>query len=337
MGRRGSLGLEDNPNGLVLRALGLWLDPIQPTPMSFVSHLHAARSTQGRALASPETLALARALTPEPTPWGERLDWDGSIDLPIDPAFGAGTARLTIARAGHVLGAAQLVVDHPRGRLVYTGDWSGERDGTHEAGDVVRCDELVVTSTFALPIFRFEPVARVLSTLGDWCAARLAEGARPIVLAQNPGPAQAIARALVGRGLPVVADETVFRACAAYGSLGAPLGTASEREDGARDAVLIVPANSRAADLRGRDRAVIAYASGWALLDSAVEQKRADAAFAIAGHADCDALTALVEATGARHVVVSRGDARAFAHVLRGRGIKADAIEHPAIDERGHS
>jgi hypothetical protein len=34
---------------------------------------------------------------------------------------------------------------------------------------------------------------------------------------------------------------------------------------------------------------------------------------------------------------VSRGDARAFAHLLRGAGTHAQAIELAAIDERGAS
>jgi putative mRNA 3-end processing factor len=99
----------------------------------------------------------------------------------------------------------------------------------------------------------------------------------------------------------------------------------------------VAPASARATELRARGRAAVAYASGWALLDAAVEQKRADAAFALADHAGYDDLVALVRATGARHVVATRGDARAFAHLLREAGIEAESLELPAIDERGSS
>ncbi len=288
-------------------------------------------------LASPETIALACALA-SPSSWcGERVGWDESIELPIDRAFGGGTAKLTMARAGHVLGAAQLVVDHPGGRMAYTGDWSGERDGTHGAGDVVRCDELVVTSTFALPIFRFDPIAQTLAAVCDWCVDQLAKETQPVVLAQTPGPAQAIAQSLAARGLAVEAHDAVLRACAAYETLGVPVGPVRALSERARDVVVVAPASARATDVRRRVATSVAYASGWALLDSAVEQKRADAAFPMADHADCDALVALVEATGARHVLVSRGDARAFARVLRARGTEAEAFELTAIDDRGAS
>jgi hypothetical protein len=339
MGPRGSLGLEDDDHGPVLRALGLWLDPIRPTPLSFVSHAHCAPWPQaGRALASPETIALIRAQASEPAPpGGEPLDWGSGVELPIERAFGGGTARLTTARAGHMLGAAQLIIDHPGGRFVYTGDWSGEREGTHEAGEIVPCDELALTSTFALPIFRFDPIAVTLAAVVDWCARRLAEGEQPVVLAQTPGPAQSIARAIAARSLAVVADEPVLRACLAYEALGVPIGPVRALPEEDQLAVVVAPANARAMELRRRDRAAVAYVSGWALLDSAVEQKRADAAFSMADHADCDALVALVGATGARHILVGRGDARPFARILRAKGFDAESLEGPSIDDRGAS
>jgi hypothetical protein len=106
---------------------------------------------------------------------------------------------------------------------------------------------------------------------------------------------------------------------------------------GLRGVAIVAPASARAADLRARARTEVAYASGWALLDAAVEQKRADAAFVLADHADHDGLISLVAACGAARVHVTRGDARAFAHLLRKRGVDARALDLPPIDERGAS
>ena len=71
----------------------------------------------------------------------------------------------------------------------------------------------------------------------------------------------------------------------------------------------------------------MAYASGWALLDAAVEQKRADAAFVLSDQADHDQLVALVRGAGSVEVVATRGDARAFVQLLRGVGVDAAALE----------
>jgi Cft2 family RNA processing exonuclease len=341
VGAGGPLGLEETDDGLVLRALDLALDPIRPTGRAFVSHVHAGLPS-AEVFASPETLALMAGLSPAEASSSVGLDWGSGVELPLDRAYGGGTARLTMAHAGHVLGGAQLVVDHPRGRLVYTGDWSGEDGAGHAPGAVSPCDELVVTSTFALPIFRFPPFAQTMATLVEWCAARLAEGARPIVLAQTPGPAQSIARALAARGLAVEAEENVLRACRIYETLGCAIGPVRAASDPPTESVLVAPPGARStappgARASARRPAAIAYASGWALLDAAVDQKRADAAFPLADLADFDSLVAMVEATGAKRVHAARGDARTLARALRARGIDADAIDLPAIDDRASS
>jgi hypothetical protein len=104
-----------------------------------------------------------------------------------------------------------------------------------------------------------------------------------------------------------------------------------------RRAVFVAPADTRASGTRARKRTVVAYASGWASLDAAVEQKRADAAFLLADQADCDSLVALARASGARMVHVTRGHAGPFARMLASSGMTAAAVDAPAIDARGAS
>jgi hypothetical protein len=194
----GALGMDiDSEGGVVLRALGLWLDPPAARPAAFVSHAHALGGLEsGRTFASPETLSLARALGAATTTGPHAIEWDGAAELPLLPEWGGGMARLSIAPAGHMLGAAQLVVDHPQGRFVYAGDWSGSADATHPSGVVVECDELAITTTFALPIFRFEPPASALRALVAWCRQELTSSGTPVVLAQTPGLAQTCLLAL---------------------------------------------------------------------------------------------------------------------------------------------
>ncbi len=333
-----ALKVDLDERGLCLPALGIWLDPIQEAPFAFVSHAHAARAAggAGRVLASRETLALAGALGAGGQS-ADSIGWDDVREVAVDPAFGGGVARLSLAPAGHMPGAAQLVVDHGGRRLVYTGEWSGEADAVRPAGAIVACEAIVVTTTFALPIFRFDPPGQVLEALVGWCASRLADGVTPVVLAHTPGPAQLVVRALSARGLPVSGDDDVRRACAAYEELGIVLGPVRPHEAGARGRAVVASPAARATELRARGRSEVAYASGWALLDAAVERKRADAAFALSDQADFDGLLALVRASGARKVVATRGDARAFARLLAAEGIEAGALELPAIDARGDS
>jgi putative mRNA 3-end processing factor len=261
VGNEGALGIEVDECGLRLRALDLWLDPTRPARAAFLSHAHGARALAGgHVLASPETLALAGALSPQAgAADAQALDWDGGVELPIDRAFGGGTARLSIAPAGHALGAAQLVIDHPRGRLVYTGDFGAEPDVTHAAGVPVPCDEVIVTSTFGLPIFRFEPLAQTRAAVAAWCADRIASDTTPVVLAQNPGPAQSIACELVARGIRTALNEEVRQASNAYEALGVTIGPTLAWGAGVRGLAIVAPASARAAELRARARTEVAY------------------------------------------------------------------------------
>jgi hypothetical protein len=331
----GALGLEgDGQGAVVLRALGLWLDPPSARPAAFVSHAHAFAALESeRAYASPETLSLARALGA--SAGGEAIRWEGAIELPILPEYGGGTARLTLAPAGHLLGAAQLVIDHPRGRFVYTGDFGAEGDATHAGGTIVACDELAVTCTFALPIFRFAPSAPVVEAVITWCGEELAAKKTPVVLAQQPGPAQAILVGLAARQMRAVVSDDVAASCRVYEASGVRFGELLPYAAGGGGEVFVASARTKRADIRPKGRASFAYASAWATLDAMVEQKRADAAFVLANQADSDALVSLVESTGARIIHAVYGDARAFALLLRSREPGAvRAWETPSIDAR---
>jgi Cft2 family RNA processing exonuclease len=342
--RRGPvLPVELRPAGLYLPTLDLFLDPSEPAPRAFVSHAHAAFTgpsapeSGGLVLASAETLALARALGRDVT-GATPLAWSSPLDL------GAGV-RVSIERAGHVPGAAQLVVDHADGRAVYTGDFSAEPGRTHAAGSAVACDELVVAVPFGLPIFLFPDREATLEEIVAFCRRSLEEGHTPVLLAPPLGEAMEVAHALLEHGLAVDAEDPVFRVAEAYEAVGVPLGIADGRMRRApetppvkqaaterRTMLASVTAHRAARKVKGSR---VALVSGLALIDAAAEQRRADAAFVFSSHADHDGLVAMVRATGARHVTATHGYASAFARVLLDLGVAASALDHAPLDGAG--
>ncbi len=349
--------LERRAEGLYLPELDLFLDPSVPVARAFVSHAHgdhAGALGSPLLLASKETMALAAARAPTPPGQGAELAAGVASDAglawgePFELPTAEGTARLSLAPAGHVLGAAQLVIDHPRGRLVYTGDYQPGGGETHAAGAPVSCDELIVESTFALPIFRFPDRAATRQAIVDECRAALAEGDAPVVLAYALGKSQEIIAALLAAELPVVAHGAVHKVSAVYESLGVAQGVADGRlrayaeekanektqaKDKADPAVLVTPPRTRQQPMvKKRKRARVLYVSGWGLLDSGLERHRADRAFALSDHADHDELVALVRASGAKFVHAVHGDTEILAHLLREQGIAASAVESAALD-----
>lgn len=335
------LPLVATPAGLLLTELGLHLDPSTAVPHAFVSHAHGdhARAVDGGTIyCSPETAALlaARGAIGADV---VTLDWDRRLDVRL----GGEAVSLSLAPAGHVLGAAQLIVDHARhGRLVYTGDYRTGPGDTHATGAPVACDALVIESTFALPIFAFPDRAATLAAIVEWCRATLAAGQTPVLLAWALGKAQALIHALLAADLPVMAHGAVHKMCAAYEALGVPLGVADGRLRAYADvpkkerAVLVTPPRTRATPMVDKRKdARIALVSGWAMIDAAVEQRRADAAFALSDHADHDDLVATVKTTGARQIVCTHGDGDVLAHILvTHHALVAGALDVASIDAR---
>jgi putative mRNA 3-end processing factor len=338
------------PEGLHLPALGLWLDPRAPVGRAFVSHAHGDHggldAQGGTVLGSRETIALLDARRAVPLEGARTVGWDEWIEVRVEAAYGGGTARLSIAPAGHVLGAAQLVVEHGDRRLVYTGDYQSGGGRTHAAGAPVACDALIVESTFGLPIFRFPDRDATIDRIVHWCTTTLTDGDRPVLLGYALGKAQELVHACLSAGLPVVAHGAVHKVCAAYEALGVELGVKDRRlipyaswveakEKERAKAVIVAPPQAQGQPMIRKMRgARVGYVSGWALIDAAVEQRRADAGFVLSDHADYDDLLATIAATGAKRVHVTHGDdVEVFAKLVHETlDVEAIALSLPPID-----
>src|SRR3981081_3895200 len=108
--------LTPTPAGLCCRLGGFHIDPTRPVDKAVITHGHSdhARGGHGSVLATRETLDLMRlrygatSASPCPTPrYGESLK--------------RGAPTLTFPPAGHVLGSAQVAVEHDGLRIVASG------------------------------------------------------------------------------------------------------------------------------------------------------------------------------------------------------------------------
>jgi Cft2 family RNA processing exonuclease len=333
-----SLPLEVRAGGLFLPALDLFLDPDRDVGTAFVSHAHGDHGGgwgSSTVIASRETLALLEARH-GPIAGARALEWDQKIDL--------GGAQLSIAPAGHILGAAQLVVDHKKGRFVYTGDYRTGVGATHAEGAPIECDTLAIESTFGLPIFTFPDREVAMASLIAWCRSVLADGETPVLYAYALGKSQALASELHKSGMEVIAHGAAYKICAAYEALGVPLGIADgslrpyakeprAKASGLPRSVLITPPRTAATPMiKGKKGYRTAYVSGWSVIDASIERLRAEAGFAISDHADFDDLLETVRGSRARFVYATHGEPTAFSKILNEQGIASEPREVRAID-----
>ena len=149
--------LRPTPQGLYCPPGDFHIDPWRPVPRAVITHAHAdhARRGHGAYLATAVSEGVLRArlgdVSLQTLSYGERLVLGGTT--------------VSLHPAGHVLGSAQVRVEH-RGQVwVASGDYfvsgAGDDNRTCAPFEPVRCDCFITESTFGLPIYRWAPQREV--------------------------------------------------------------------------------------------------------------------------------------------------------------------------------
>jgi len=322
--------LQPHPEGIYVAPGDFWIDPSSPKPSALVTHGHAdhARGGHGKVLATKETLAIMDVRYGAQA--GQVAAYGESIRI--------GEVTATFVPAGHVLGSAQIVLDHGGERIVVSGDYKRRADPTCPAFEPVPCDIFVTEATFGLPVFRHpdtgQEVAKVLTALDhnpDRCV---------LVGAYALGKAQRLIAELrqLGHDAPIYLHGAVQRLCDLYVALGVDLGD------------LRPAAGLKAADLKGsvviappsalNDRwsrrlpdPITAMASGWMRVRQRAVQRQVELPLIVSDHADWDELTATCTELAPNEVWVTHGREEALVHWCQTRQIRARALDLAGFDD----
>jgi len=327
MARLGSW-IDPRPEGIYLPAADAWIDPSQPVARALVTHGHAdhARGGHKAVLATPETLAIMDARygpqNGQPIGYGETI------------AVGDITARFV--PAGHVLGSAQIVLEHDAGdgieRIVVSGDYKRRPDPTCAPFEPVPCDIFVTEATFGLPVFRHPDTGAEIDRL---LAALHANPDRCVLVgAYALGKAQRVIAELRLRGHrdPIYIHGAMQRLCDLYAAHGVDLGELRPAT-GLKPAELrgsIVVAPPSALNDRWSRRLpdpITAMASGWMRIRQRARQRNVELPLVLSDHADWDELTETLIEIAPREVWVTHGREEALVHWCMTRQIKARALE----------
>ena len=334
---KGKPWLEPHPHGLYVKPADLWIDPSRPVERAAVTHGHAdhARSGHGAVFATPETLAIMGlrygvAAGARPVACGEPV------------ALGAG-ATATWFPAGHVLGSAQILLEHAGERVVVTGDYKRRPDPTCAAFEIIPCDILITEATFGLPVFRHPPVADEIAKL---LAAREANPDRAILVgAYALGKAQRLIAELriAGHADPVWLHGAIEPMCRLYEEHGVALGDlrrVSGTPGGGALAGQIVIAPPSALNDRWSRRLpdpLTAMASGWMQVRQRARQRNVELPLVISDHADWDELTRTVAEVDPRETWITHGREEAMLRwcAINQRKARALALTGREEDEAG--
>lgn len=325
--------LRVRPEGLFCPQGGFFIDPVRPVDRAVITHGHADHARPGNAhvLATRETLAIMQ------NRFGKIAE-QGHQGTAYGERHQIGDVTVRLVPAGHVLGSAQVVIEHKGSRVVVSGDYKRRADATCAPFEVVPCDLYVTEATFGLPVFRHPDdmgeIRKLLTSLETFPD-------RPhLVGAYALGKAQRVLTLLrrCGYDRPVILHGAVEGLCGLYQSLGVDIGPVEplggrRKKDLAGEIVLCPPSALADRWSRGFGDAVRAFASGWMMVRQRARQRGVELPLVLSDHADWNELTATIADVEAPTIWVTHGREEALVHHARLRGLEADALSIAGFED----
>jgi putative mRNA 3-end processing factor len=321
--------LEVTPDGVHCAVGGFHVDPWRPVDRAVVTHAHSdhARPGSGAYLSAaaglgPLTLRLGADATIEGVPWGEAREIGG--------------VRVSFHPAGHILGSAQVRVEHRGEVWVVTGDYKRASDPTTTPFEPVRCHTLITESTFGLPVYRWPDPRAEFERIARWWDTNRAAGRTSILYGYALGKAQRLLAGLPRDRGPILVHGAVARLNEVYREAGVdlpdtlPADLENARAHRGQALVVAPPSAGGTGWLRKFGATSSAFASGWMRIRGTRRRRAADRGFVISDHADWDGLLRTVRETGAERVGVTHGyRATLVRYLTEVEGLDAWALPTP--------
>lgn len=313
-------------NGLYCRPGEFYIDPWQPVKSAVITHAHGDHLRLGSAayiLARPG-LGIARQRLGDEAPLT-------AVDYGIPTTFGP--AKVSLHPAGHILGSAQVRIEHEGRVWVVSGDYKRQPDPTCMPFEVVGCDTFISEATFALPVYKWPAPAQVAEEIFRWWRANRERGMASVLFCYALGKAQRVLAEL-----QAFTDESVYLHGAVaslvdvYRSAGIEMLPTTQvggaRKADYRGALIMAPPSAVASPwMRRFGEHSTGFCSGWMRVRGDRRRRGYDRGFVLSDHADWPALIETCRATGARQVLLTHGYSDAICRYLSEQGLAASALQ----------
>ncbi|QDG49527.1 ligase-associated DNA damage response exonuclease [Persicimonas caeni] len=333
--------------GLYCKVGGFYIDPEEPVDTAVITHAHSDHARPGHLIyyATRESLPLLerrvwtaeQAASPdEPRPHIQPVEYGESFVL--------GEAKVSLHPAGHLLGSAQVRVEHERDGTsevwVVSGDYKRGEDPTCRPFEPVECDVFITEATFALPIYRWRSTREVVSDIYDWWEENRREGRTSVLFAYSLGKAQRVLAELTRfTDRRVLLHGALVDFVDLYRDAGVempPTKYVTEMDtstDFSGELVMAPPSAFASSWMKRFGDYRTAFASGWMRVRGIKRRRGYDTGFVLSDHVDWPELLQSIEDVGARRVLATHGKTEALVRYLREeRGLDAWGLESAYVD-----
>ncbi len=318
--------IDFTPNGMHVAAAGVHIDPWRVVDHAIITHAHSdhARVGMGSYLCHTQSVPILK----------HRLGYDIVVEgIPYGEVREINGVRFSFHPAGHVIGSAQVRVEHKGEVWVASGDYKTTDDGITPPFEPVRCNTFITECTFGLPVYTWESQNIIFKEINEWWRANAAVGITSIISAYSLGKAQRVIAnvdPLIG---PILTHGAVEACNVAIKAAGVPLPhtiqlTPNTEKQLIKGALVVAPGSAMGTPWANKLRPFsTASASGWMQIRGWRRRSGVDRGFALSDHADWPGLNAAVKATGAQRVIATHGYTHQFSRWLNEQGIEATTEE----------
>lgn len=303
-----------------------YVDPQRPVDRAVVTHAHTDHARWGcrhYLAAAPSEHLLRMRMNDDAEfqflPYGESVTVHG-VDISFHPA-------------GHMLGSAQVRLEH-RGKVaVITGDYKLGSDPTCASWQPIPCDLLVTESTFGLPVYRWEDEQTISDSINHWWRTSRDEGKCCVLYGYAVGKSQRLLAGLDPAIGPIFTHGAVEKGNEAYRKTGVALpktthvGSIAGKRDWKGAMVVAVPSAHGTPWMQKFGRISTAMASGWMAVRGNRRRRSVDRGFVVSDHVDWPSLMTAVAECDPEQVWVTHGYTAVVARYLQERGRDARAID----------
>lgn len=332
--------LQFTDKGIYCEKANVYIDPWKPVDYALITHAHADHSRWGNKYYLSHHLSkpiiqhrLGHDINIESVAYGEKRKING-VEFSFHPA-------------GHIIGSAQIRVEHKGEVWVVSGDYKLENDGFCAPFEPIKCDVFITECTFGLPIFKWQPQEAIFNNINTWWRKNKQEGKATIITGYSLGKAQRILQGVDTSIGKVYTHGAIEKTNEVIRNMGVVLNQStyvdpsiSKKEY--EGSLIIAPPSALGTSWQKRFPTFeVGIASGWMNMRGPRRMRSVDRGFVLSDHADWQGLITAIRATECERVIVTHGYTNVFSKWLNEQGIETSIesteFEGEQVEEKEES
>ena len=319
-------------NGIYCAQGQFYIDPWKPVDRAVITHGHSdhARWRHKHYLCTHDSvpvlkLRLGQDINVQGVAYGQNVYQNG--------------VKISLHGAGHIIGSAQVRVEYMDEVWVVTGDYKTEDDGFSGAFELLPCHHLITECTFGLPIYHWEPQAKVFDQINAWWASNRDLNRVSVLAGYSLGKAQRLIQGVDESIGPIYTHGAIENTNQALRNAGIHVKpsqyvTPETKFEDLKGSLVVAPPGALATTWTKKFKNFSsAVASGWMAIRGNRRRRGVDRGFVLSDHIDWPALNEVVEASNPEHVYATHGFTETVVKWFQSKGRQASVAKTLYVGE----